>query len=36
MLFDQKHKKKINIIWAMLCVAIILSMVAMSVASLLI
>ena len=29
MLFDQKHKKKINVIWAVLCTLIIVSMVVM-------
>ena len=29
MIFDKKHKRKINIIWGVLCILIIISMVVM-------
>ena len=29
MIFDKKHKRKINIIWGILCILIIISMVVM-------
>jgi hypothetical protein len=29
MLFDQKHKKKVSMIWAILCILVAISMIAL-------
>jgi hypothetical protein len=29
MLFDQKHKKKVSVIWAIVCILVAISMVAL-------
>jgi hypothetical protein len=29
MLFDQKHKKKVGIIWAVICILVAISMIAL-------